>query len=85
MHTETITVLVDGKPVAVAAGASVVAALVTADRLCTRISVTGQARFALCGMGYCQECRVNIDGQPHRLACQVSCRAGMDIRTGEAA
>jgi hypothetical protein len=61
-------------------GASVVAALVLADRLCTRLSVSGEPRFALCGMGQCQECRVTIDGQPHRLACQAVCRAGMAIR-----
>lgn len=85
MPIETVVVQVDGVAVAVDAGASVVAALVLADRLGTRLSVSGEARFALCGMGYCQECRVTIDGQPHRLACQARCRAGMDIRTGEAA
>ena len=85
MPPETIMVRVDGAAVAIAPGASVVAALMLADRLCTRVSQSGQARFALCGMGYCQECRVTIDGMPHRLACQVACSAGMDIRTGEVA
>ena len=80
--SDDIVVQVDGVAVAVTAGASVVAALVLADRLCTRTALGGDARFALCGMGYCQECRVTIDGHPHRLACQVACRAGMDIRTG---
>lgn len=79
---DAIVVRVDGQPVAVPVGASVVAALVLADALCTRRSVRGEARFALCGMGYCQECRVTIDGRPHRLACQTACRAGMEIATG---
>ena len=82
---EPVLVQVDGRAVAVPAGASVVAALVLAERLCTRVSVNGEVRFALCGMGYCQECRVTIDGAAQRLACQAVCRDGMDIRTGAAA
>ena len=78
-------VTVDGQAVEVEEGVNVIAALVLADRLCTRLSVRGEPRFALCGMGMCQECRVTIDGQPHRLACQAVCRAGMAIATGEQA
>jgi aerobic-type carbon monoxide dehydrogenase small subunit (CoxS/CutS family) len=78
-----ILVFVDGHAVRVPVGASAVAAVVLAGQLCTRRSLGGQARFALCGMGYCQECRVTIDGQQHRLACQVRCRSGMSIRTAE--
>ncbi|RJG11385.1 (2Fe-2S)-binding protein [Massilia cavernae] len=79
-----VTVHVDGEPVSVPAGASVVAALALLDSLCTRISVGGEPRFALCGMGQCQECRVCIDGRPHQLACQAACRDGMRIDTGAA-
>ena len=75
-------VIVDGQAVEVEEGASVIAALVLADRLCTRLSVRGEPRFALCGTGQCQECRVTIDGQPQRLACMAVCRAGMAIATG---
>ena len=82
MRDDRIEVLVDGRPVEVNADASVIAALVVADSLCTRRSVTGELRFALCGMGQCQECRVTIDGQLHRLACHVVCEAGMAIDTG---
>jgi predicted molibdopterin-dependent oxidoreductase YjgC len=85
MPLEEVIVVVDGKRLSVPAGASVVAALATAGRMCTRRSVSGEARFALCGMGQCQECRVTIDGRPHRLACQVRCAAGMVIATGEGA
>ena len=79
-----IRVCVDGEAVDVAAGASVIAALVAADRLCTRRSTTGEPRFALCGIGQCEECRVTIDGQAHCLACRTRCRPGMRIETGEA-
>ncbi len=78
----TVTVHIDGQAVAVPAGASVVAALVIANSMCTRRSVTGELRFAVCGMGQCQECRVTIDGLAHRLACQSHCREGMVIDTG---
>jgi predicted molibdopterin-dependent oxidoreductase YjgC len=74
---------VDGKQVEVPVGANVVAALMVADTWCTRRSVGGEPRFALCGMGQCQECRVRIDGMPHRLACMVRCREGMVVETGE--
>ena len=84
MMPESVQVLVDGRAVTVGAGTTVMAALVLADCWCTRLSVTGAPRFALCGMGQCQECRVSIDGRAHRLACQERCRSGMVIVTGAA-
>lgn len=83
MAAPDIIVLVDGRAVRVPDGASAVAALVLAERWCTRRSVGGEPRFALCGMGQCQECRVSIDGRAHRLACMVRCYPGMAIDTGE--
>ena len=82
MDQGQIAVEVDGRTISVPAGATVVAALVIAQTMCTRRSVGGELRFALCGMGHCQECRVTIDGRAHRLACQVRCAAGMRIATG---
>ncbi|MFL6656682.1 MAG: 2Fe-2S iron-sulfur cluster-binding protein [Massilia sp.] len=84
MQADEVLVYVDGRAIRVPAGASAVAALVLAGQMCTRRSVSGDARFALCGMGQCQECRVTIDGRAHRLACQVRCHSGMAIVTGAA-
>ena len=81
----TCIVTVDGIAVAVPVGATVLAALVAAGRLRTRRSVTGQPRFALCGIGQCQECRVSADGKPQQLACRTACRDGMRILTGAGA
>jgi hypothetical protein len=75
-------VLVDGVAVDVPCGATVVAALVAADAPCTRRSVTGQRRFAFCGIGQCQECRVTVDGCMNKLACRTLCADGMSIETG---
>ena len=84
MAPDEVQVVVDGVQVTVPAGASVIAALVIAGRLCTRRSVTGEARFALCGIGQCHECRVTIDAVAHRLACQVRCEEGMHVVIGAA-
>jgi aerobic-type carbon monoxide dehydrogenase small subunit (CoxS/CutS family) len=61
---------------------SVAAAIALSGNPVTRTSVTGQARAPFCGMGICMECRVNIDGQEHQLACQTLCLDGMQITTG---
>ncbi|PZP23101.1 MULTISPECIES: (2Fe-2S)-binding protein [Pseudomonas] len=72
--------LLDGRPLRVADGTSVAAALALGGDGCTRTSVSGQRRAPLCGMGICQECRVSIDGV-RRLACQTLCREGMRVET----
>ncbi|CAG9264109.1 2Fe-2S iron-sulfur cluster-binding protein [Paraburkholderia unamae] len=88
--SELVTLSVDGRNVSVAAGTSVAAAITVAALaqhapLVTRRSVSGALRGPLCGMGICQECRVTIDGTPHRLACQSVCAEGMHIVTGNTA
>jgi predicted molibdopterin-dependent oxidoreductase YjgC len=85
MRDAQVKLSVDGQEVSIDAGASVLAALVVAGRWCTRVSVSGEPRFALCGMGQCQECRVTIDDRVHRLACQVGCAEGMRVVTGRQA
>jgi predicted molibdopterin-dependent oxidoreductase YjgC len=64
----------------VAEGTSVAAALALAADGSSRTSASGQRRAPLCGMGTCQECRVDINGQ-RRLACQTLCRDGMRVRS----
>jgi D-hydroxyproline dehydrogenase subunit gamma len=80
---ETITLSVNGKPVTVAEGSTVSAAVMLAGVESFRRSVTGEKRAPLCGMGICFECRVVIDGQAHCRSCQIPCEAGMDVRTDE--
>ena len=80
-----VRVSIDGQAVEVDAGTTVAAALVLAGaRSGTRVSVGGEPRAALCGMGVCQECRVTIDGRAHALACQTHCRDGQTVRTEKA-
>ena len=80
-----VGVTINGRRIHVDAGTTVAAALVLAGVRGTRMSVSGQPRAALCGMGVCQECRVTIDGRAHALACQTLCREGQVVRTQDTA
>jgi D-hydroxyproline dehydrogenase subunit gamma len=75
-----LTVTVNGAEVVVPSGATVAVAVVLAGQAC-RMSVTGEPRGPLCGMGICFECRVAIDGNLHARSCQTMCQQGMDINT----
>lgn len=77
---DQLTLLVDGEEVLVPLGATVAVAVALAGRACRR-SRTGEPRSALCGIGICFECRVTIDGEPHRRSCEIPCQAGMEVRT----
>lgn len=79
-----VSVTINGRRIDVDAGTTVAAALVLADVRGMRMSVSGQPRAALCGMGVCQECRVTIDGRAHALACQTLCREGQSVSTQDA-
>jgi NADPH-dependent 2,4-dienoyl-CoA reductase/sulfur reductase-like enzyme len=70
---------IDGRPAEAEAGTSLLAALWNAGRRAVRTSVSGEARGPLCGMGTCFECRVTVDGEPHRRACLEAVREGMVV------
>lgn len=77
----TIAITVNGKSVTVPAGASAAVAMIVSGAAC-RVSVSGEPRGPLCGMGICMECCATVDGVPHVRSCQVIARAGMEIVTG---
>ncbi|HEY7609130.1 MAG TPA: (2Fe-2S)-binding protein [Alphaproteobacteria bacterium] len=78
----TLTVTVDGEPVAARAGDTVAAALLAAGKLRFRDTpVTGAARGPYCMMGVCFDCLVAIDGVGNRQACMVPVANGMAIET----
>lgn len=80
-----IGMVVDGRAVALTlprGGLTVAAALCNLGIWGMRRSAGGEARGPLCAMGVCHECRVTIDGIPHRRACLELCRPGMVIATG---
>jgi len=78
----TVTITVDGRVLDVRPGTLVAAAVeLAAPGRGARVSPGGTRRQPLCGMGVCGECRVTVDGRPHRLGCQLACMPGMEIRT----
>lgn len=78
---DRIQLTIDDETVSVPSGTTVASALLALGKSRMRTSVSGSPRAALCGMGICFECRVTIDGQPHRLGCQTLCEPGMEVRT----
>lgn len=81
MAEAQVSLTVNGKPMRVAQGTSVAAAVMMAGEPC-RFSVEGEARGPLCGMGICMECRVTVNGVPHLRSCQMICAAGMEVVSG---
>lgn len=82
---ERVTLRVDGKPVTAYAGETLFAVLLAEGIRALRHpseDVTKTARGGFCGMGVCQECRVNVDGVPDRRACMTEVREGMEVLTG---
>ena len=77
----SVEFLLDGRPLRVPAGTTVAAALACRTPGHSRLSVSGEARAPLCGMGICHECRVTINGE-RRLACQTLCSDGLRVETG---
>jgi sarcosine oxidase subunit alpha len=79
--SQVISITLDGRPITVAVGTTVAAAILQAGAK-SRTSVRGEPRQPLCGMGICYECRAQVDGRMHQRTCQITCRAGMEIVTG---
>ena len=77
----SIDLMVNGRVVTVAEGATVAAALLNAGELGFRSSPKDDARAPLCGMGICYECRVTIDGLAHQRACMTRAHSGMNVVT----
>jgi sarcosine oxidase subunit alpha len=73
---------IDGRALECAEGSTVLAALLSSGVEALRRSASGEPRGPLCGMGACFECRVTIDGQPHRRACLTPVREGLRVTTG---
>lgn len=77
----SLSIAINGKMLNVQRGITVAAAVAIAGIDASRRSVSGEVRGPLCGMGICFECRVTIDGEPHRVSCQVRVEEGMEIST----
>lgn len=78
---ESFSIIVNGKPFSVSAEVSVAAAIMMLGDPC-RVSVRGEPRAPLCGMGICMECRATVNGVKHQRTCQILCAPQMEVVTG---
>jgi sarcosine oxidase subunit alpha len=76
-----MTITINGKPVWVAKGTTVAAAVMMANQP-SRHSVHGEPRAPFCGMGICMECRATVNGVPQVRTCQLVCSPGMEVVSG---
>jgi len=77
---ETLSLTINNARQQVARGTTVAAAMLLAQQP-SRVSVTGEPRTALCGMGICFECRAVVNGVLHRRTCQLLCEQDMAVET----
>jgi hypothetical protein len=77
---QSFSIVVNGRLLRVSEGTSVAAAMMLANEAC-RVSVRGEPRGPLCGMGICMECRATVNGVKHQRTCQVMCTPAMEVVT----
>ena len=77
----TVAITVNSETVIVPEGTTAAVAIMVSGAAC-RVSVSGEPRGPLCGMGVCMECCAIVDGVPHVRTCQVIATSGMEIITG---
>jgi sarcosine oxidase subunit alpha len=80
---ELVGILVDGHRVDVPEGVPLAVALLGLGLSSVRVSVDGEPRGPICGMGVCFECRVTVGGHAHQRSCLIPCSAGLIVETGK--
>ncbi len=76
----TIAITFEGAPVAARPGETIAAALTAAGIRDLRLTRDGAPRGLFCGMGVCQECLVEIDGEPAQRACMTKVTKPIAVR-----
>ena len=76
----TVRFTFDGTEIEGRYGESLAAALTAAGVTSFRETSTGATRSIFCGMGVCQDCLVDVDGNPNQRACMTKLDAPMTVR-----
>ena len=74
-----VRVVLDGAPVEAFEGETVAAVLLAQGEIATRTTPAGAPRGVFCGIGYCFDCLVVVDGVPNTRACMTWVRDGMEV------
>lgn len=78
--SESISFTFEGRKLTGRRGESLAAALIAAGVRSFRATRTGAERSLFCGMGVCQDCLIEVDGQSNRRACMVKLDRAMTVR-----
>ena len=76
-----ITFSLDGESIQAYEGDTIAGALYAAGRRAWHRSRYGDERGLLCGIGYCFDCLVTVDGRSDLRACQTLVKEGMVVTT----
>jgi thioredoxin reductase len=77
---ETVSFTFEGRSLEGRHGESLASALIAAGIRSFRRTRTGAERGIFCGMGVCQDCLVEVDGQANQRACMVKLDRSMTVR-----
>jgi predicted molibdopterin-dependent oxidoreductase YjgC len=80
-ESSAITFSVDGELLPAFPGDTIAGALYAIGRRAWHRSRYGDERGVLCGIGYCYDCLVTVDGKPDLRACQTLVKEGMVVTT----
>jgi len=78
--SDAVEIVFEGTPIAARAGESVAAALAAHGILSLRTTRDAAERGMFCGMGVCQDCLVEIDGNPEQRACMIKVDRPLQVR-----
>ncbi len=81
---ETVTLLVDGRPLSARKGETIAAALSAHGiRSFRHTAKTHQPRGLFCGIGQCTDCAMEVNGVPNVRTCVTLVEEGMTVCTQE--
>jgi D-hydroxyproline dehydrogenase subunit gamma len=75
-----VSVVLDGRRVDAHEGETVATVLLAEGEVAFRTTVGGEPRGLFCGIGFCFDCLVVVDGVPNTRACMTTVSEGMDVR-----
>jgi NADPH-dependent 2,4-dienoyl-CoA reductase/sulfur reductase-like enzyme len=78
--SDSVSFTFEGRDLEGRPGESLAAALTAAGVRGFRTTRTGAERGIFCGMGVCQDCLVEVDGQSNRRACMTKLDRSMSVR-----
>jgi thioredoxin reductase len=81
MTEKTETIEFDGRIIEARHGESLAACLTAAGVKTFRTTAQDRERGMFCGMGVCQDCLVEIDGQPNERACMTKVTGRLKVRS----